>query len=40
MKTQGESVLVRGKDEKSGLKIEMWVNTETKRIETAYPIKE
>ncbi len=32
IKTQGERVLLRGNN------IEMWVNTKTKTIETAYPI--
>ncbi|WP_223606936.1 EndoU domain-containing protein [Chryseobacterium sp. OSA05B] len=32
VKTQGDRVLLRGND------IEMWVNTKTKTIETAYPI--
>lgn len=32
IKTQGERVLLRGNN------IEMWVNTQTKTIETAYPI--
>jgi hypothetical protein len=34
--TQGDRVLVRG--ENNGLQIEMWVNTETRTIETAYPV--
>jgi len=34
--TQGERVLVRGVYDK--IEIEMWVNTETRTIETAYPI--
>jgi RHS repeat-associated protein len=34
--TQGERVLVRG--EYGGQRIEMWVNTQTRTIETAYPI--
>ena len=33
---QGERVLVRG--EYGGMRIEMWVNTQTRTIETAYPI--
>ena len=36
VRTQGERVLVRGKDGR--LTIEMWVNTETREIETAYPV--
>ncbi|WP_083564012.1 EndoU domain-containing protein [Chryseobacterium carnipullorum] len=32
VKKQGDRVLLRGND------IEMWVNTKTKTIETAYPI--
>jgi RHS repeat-associated protein len=35
VQTQGPRVLVRGTHE--GLNVEMWVNTETKVIETAYP---
>ncbi|HEX8361045.1 MAG TPA: RHS repeat-associated core domain-containing protein [Longimicrobium sp.] len=35
VRTQGERVLVRG--ESRGLRLEMWVNTETRKIETAYP---
>jgi hypothetical protein len=34
--TQGNRVLVRG--EHGGTRIEMWVNTDTRTIETAYPI--
>lgn len=34
--TQGERVMVRG--EYGGTRIEMWVNTQTRTIETAYPI--
>jgi EndoU nuclease-like protein len=37
IETQGSRVLVRGQG--SGLKIEMWINTQTNVIETAYPIK-
>lgn len=33
IKTQGERVLLRGNN------LEMWLNTQTKTIETAYPIK-
>jgi len=36
LQTQGERILLRGKTD-SGLIIEMWVNTSTKTIETAYP---
>jgi hypothetical protein len=36
VQTQGDRVLVRG--EANGVTVEMWVNTETKVIETAYPI--
>ncbi|WP_315910985.1 RHS repeat-associated core domain-containing protein [Xylanibacillus composti] len=36
IQTQGERVLVQGKS--NGLTIEMWVNTRSKTIETAYPI--
>ena len=35
VKAQGERVLVRGNAE--GVRVEMWVNTSTKTIETAYP---
>lgn len=34
--TQGNQVLLRGQCEK--LEIEMWLNLETKTIETAYPV--
>ena len=34
--SQGERVMIQG--EAAGLKIEMWVNTVTKTIETAYPV--
>jgi hypothetical protein len=34
--TQGSRVRVKG--EAGGIAIEMWVNLETRRIETAYPI--
>ena len=37
LKTQGDRVLVRGKTD-GGMIVEMWVNTATKTIETAYPI--
>ncbi len=37
MQTQGERIRVRGKT-KDGLVIELWGNTKTKTIETAYPI--
>ncbi|RIE03934.1 polymorphic toxin-type HINT domain-containing protein [Cohnella faecalis] len=36
LQTQGDRVLVRG--EANGITVEMWVNTKTKTIETAYPI--
>jgi hypothetical protein len=36
VETQGDRVRVVGQD--GGLKIEMWVNTKTRQIETAYPI--
>ncbi|WP_248926740.1 polymorphic toxin-type HINT domain-containing protein [Paenibacillus hamazuiensis] len=36
VQTQGERVLVRG--QANGIKVEMWVNRNTKTIETAYPI--
>ncbi|WP_379147446.1 polymorphic toxin-type HINT domain-containing protein [Paenibacillus sp. sgz500992] len=36
LQTQGDRVLVRGQS--NGLTIEMWVNTSTKAIETAYPV--
>lgn len=36
VQTQGDRVLVRG--EANGVKVEMWVNTKTNTIETAYPI--
>ncbi|MNC77042.1 hypothetical protein D3C75_1288950 [compost metagenome] len=36
LQTQGDRVLVRGQS--NGLTIEMWVNTKTKTIETAYPV--
>ncbi|KKL25973.1 hypothetical protein LCGC14_2399920, partial [marine sediment metagenome] len=36
IRTQGDRVLVRG--EYGGKTIEMWINTVTKRIETAYPL--
>ncbi|WP_198524665.1 RHS repeat-associated core domain-containing protein [Paenibacillus phocaensis] len=36
IQTQGDRVLVRG--ESNGITIEMWVNTKTKTIETAYPV--
>lgn len=36
IKTQGDRVKVRGSD-KDGNIIEMWINTKTKIIETAYP---
>jgi ribosomal protein S2 len=35
LQTQGERVLVVGTAD--GLTIEMWINTTTKTIETAYP---
>ena len=35
VQTQGDRVKVQGKS--GGMTIEMWVNTKTKRIETAYP---
>jgi len=37
VQTQGERTLIQGTS-KNGLKIEMWVNTETKTVETAYPM--
>jgi hypothetical protein len=37
VRTQGERALVQGMT-KAGLKIEMWVNTVSKTIESAYPI--
>lgn len=36
IQTQGDRVLVRG--EANGVTVEMWVNTSTNTIETAYPI--
>jgi RHS repeat-associated protein len=36
LKTQGERVLVRGSS--NGIEVEMWVNTNTKMVETAYPV--
>ena len=36
IETQGDRVLVRGQAE--GLTIDMWVNTVTEMIETAYPV--
>ncbi|WP_442954372.1 polymorphic toxin-type HINT domain-containing protein [Paenibacillus sp. MMS18-CY102] len=36
VQTQGDRVLVRG--EANGVQVEMWVNTKTNTIETAYPI--
>lgn len=36
IQTQGDRVKVRGTSD--GLTIDMWVNTRTKVIETAYPI--
>ncbi len=36
LKTQGERILVRGKFEK--WTVEMWINKDTKIVETAYPI--
>ncbi|MCH1625330.1 EndoU domain-containing protein [Fredinandcohnia sp. SECRCQ15] len=36
VKTQGDRVKVHGKS--GGMRIEMWVNTKTKVIETAYPM--
>lgn len=35
--TQGDRVLVRGATD-DGMQIEMWINTATKSIETAYPV--
>lgn len=35
--SQGDRVLLRGTHE--GWTVEMWVNTETKTLETAYPIR-
>ncbi|SFQ51276.1 EndoU nuclease [Pseudarcicella hirudinis] len=37
LQTQGDRILLRGTTD-SGLNIEMWLNTNTKTIETAYPI--
>jgi len=37
VRTQGERVLIRGTSPKTGLRIEMWVNTQTNTIDTAYP---
>ena len=36
LKTQGDRVLVRG--ENGGVTVEMWINTSTNMIETAYPV--
>ena len=36
IKTQGDRVKVRGTT-KDNMTIEMWINTRTKTIETAYP---
>jgi hypothetical protein len=36
LKTIGNKVLVRGKV--NGIDVEMWVDTATKTIETAYPV--
>lgn len=38
IKTQGNRVKVRGNAD-DGSTIEMWINTKTKTLETAYPIK-
>ena len=36
--SQGDRVLLRGNSNSSGYVVEMWVNTSTKTIETAYPV--